>query len=259
MIRDIIRDFIFGVYDSFQIVEFFLLLITNIKILKILSKIFLFNIIVYIIPGIIFYNVYLYFVIYVILKILSVFSSIIHTLYHIDIANIINQLVIIKKKISGIEIISLSITMFIYQFVMYISLHIVNFLFYEKMYYLSIFMNIGILMIYHSFYCFNNLWQCQRKLIKDRIAQYEKLWPYYIGFGLIGTLIYCGTHKMVWFGVYNIYMSYLIIVPFLVSEYQPQEINYPSINMNILIYLTDNLFSVLKCIFLNIYKIISSG
>ena len=214
MIKCIIRDFFYGLCDAFQFIEMILLLFTNTKILKIFCKITLFNIIVYIIPGFLFYDVYLYFMIFLTLKILSMVSSVLHTLYHIDIANIINRLYLI--------------------------------------------INICELTIYHSFYCFNNLWQCERKLIKSRIIQYEKLWPYYMGYGFVAALIYCMTHKMIWVGVYNIYMSYLIMVPFIIQKYQPCENSYPKINMHIFVILTNNFFNIGKYVLVKIYTVISN-
>ena len=98
--------------------------------------------------------------------------------------------------------------------------------------------------------CFNNLWQHKKLSINCRIDMHEKLWPYYIGYGTIATIIYQYAETQYIYGLYNIYMAILISIPFLIEPIYPKkQIQYPSINLKFFSYIMKFVFNITKFLF----------
>lgn len=265
MYNEIIYDFFGGLFNSFKINLFVKELLKNSKLLKLVSKIFFYNFIFYFLPtiflNIIYYifGITLFRIMPVINVIITIISDVFHMLHYIDLINIISKN--ISKNDSNVmpplELVSLSIIMTIYQIVIYLVVEIINITFNQKIWFISSILNFIILTIYHSFYCYNNLWHYKKIEMHHRIIMHEKLWPYYIGYGTIAALIYQNMdHHFIVF-IYNIYLVLIIFLPFFIEPKYPSEKknypNYPSINLKIFSYITSKIFLLSKYL-INIIK-----
>ncbi len=181
------------------------------------------------------------------LILVNIVGSFFHLFNYIDLVNITSRHN--KKsltKISAIDGLSLALTISIYQIVIFGTTHLINMIFHEKIYLLSFLINFVILTIYHSFYYYNNLWHYKKIEIMYRIDMHEKIWPYYIGYGTISTLIYLTGSTMISIATYNIYMIIALSNPFLTEiKYPSTTIKYPAINLYIFGYLTDKLMYII--------------
>lgn len=123
------------------------------------------------------------------------------------------------------------VTMFAYQFSMTVLVTIINsILFYPASYVVNFF----VLLIYHSFYSYNNLWQKKGISVNARIETYECHWAHFFGFGTIPTALYlCNQHV-----VYNLYLFLYISIPFYLPDLD-SKYNYPKINMKIFAYMCE--------------------
>lgn len=199
--------------------------------------------------------------------IVSIFNTLFHLLHFIDLLNIINCYRG-KSKISDnarkrpnpyknysyrtdtvVESISLALTMSIYQFVIYLIILTIDLI--NNRYFLvfQLVIKFIILAIYHSFYCFNNLWQFRQIKMHFRIDMHEKLWPFYIGYGTLISILYLISDKMIVLALYNIYTAILISLPFVTdTRYPSRSMPYPSINLTIFAGIAGRLFQVSQII-----------
>ena len=181
---------------------------------------------------------------------INIFSALFHLLHLRDLISIICTYSPKKLKSTiTFNPISLAITMSMYQLTINLTTSIINLIFYDKFYLLAILLNFIILTVYYSFYCFNNLWQYNKKEMFYRIDMHEKLWPYYCGFGTIATIIYFNVANPYILGLYNMYMCLITTLPFLLTiRYPNADIKYPQINLTIFSYITNSMFIISKSV-----------
>ena len=248
------KDFVQGIMDSVRIDLIAEQIISNNKIKDNFVKICKWNLMLYIFT-------------LVVCDIIEFVTSIsIHAirnyvLYPIDIISVffhfiyiyeIVEVMCFSRKILPLtsvptNVFVISITTSIYGFFVYVSTKIIGYIFSNNLYLISLIIKFLILTYYHSFYSFNNIWKCDYIDLLYRIDIHEKLWPYYIGFGLFPTILYLSTENMYVLSVYNIYTSMSVIIPFLIKEKYPPNIElYPSINLHIFSYFTRFIFGIFK-------------
>jgi hypothetical protein len=133
-----------------------------------------------------------------------------------------------------------------YQIAIYSTNALINFLIYDKNATIAILVNFVILSIYHSFYSFNNKWHHKKINVVHRINMCEKLWPYYIGFGIVPTILYLNSRNLIMMSLYNFYIILSIAIPFLVKEKKAACGNYPKINLVIFSYVLYIIYSFTK-------------
>lgn len=257
MYKQILEDFSKGFINSIRIDYLITRIIENSRLKKLSLKFFKYNLLLYFIPYIFFkiiqslFNYPLMLIFDILLYPINIFSTLFHIFHYIDLMRMIS---IYTSKTSNtttvVDTISLTITMFIYQIVIYFINMLINIIFHDRLYVLAISLNIIILTIYHSFYCFNNLWQYKKIEIFYRIDMHEKLWPYYIGYGFLPTLIYFYVSNPFVLGIYNLYMVLVIALPFLIEPIYPKKVMpYPSINLMIFSYITRIIFSLSRFLY----------
>lgn len=256
MFKNIIQDYLLGIVNSLRLDLLIHPLYHNMKLRKLFYKICKYNFILHFFPLIlvqllesIFHTTLTSFLSLIIYPI-NLFTVFFHILHYMDLVNIV---CIYTKKTSKVldilELLSLAITISIYQIVIYLTTTIIYLIFYDNLYFLAVCTNFIILTIYHSFYCFNNLWQYKHINMSHRIDMHEKLWPYYLGYGTIATIIYTYTRHPYFMGFYNIYMALIIAIPFLTkTKYPTKENLYPKINLTIFSYMTSNAFYITEFI-----------
>ena len=170
---------------------------------------------------------------------LTLISTFIHILYYIDLINA-SCTSVKESKLSQINLISLTIILNLYQTIIYLITRIICFILHEKLYIISFSINFMILLIYHSFYCYNNLWQSKKMMLGNRISMFENQWAYYFGFGVFITILYSNHHPFC-VALYNIYMCFLIIIPFY-TIIKPIPEKYPKIDLSIFSWILGKTF-----------------
>lgn len=252
--QEILEDFGVGIFNSVKINSLFKITMENIKIQRLIYKICMYNFLLHFLPTIIFnaleiitgisFVTFLNIINYPI----GVFSALFHLFHYIElIDNVSNYMPKTSNTINAIDSITLAITMSIYQIIIYLTTTFINFIMHDRLYFLAIFLNFFILTIYHSFYCFNNLWQYRKIDMIYRIDMYEKLWPYYTGYGFFSTILYLYSNNMFVLGTYNIYIAILISLPFLLDrKYPTEKMPYPKINLIIFSNIIGYLFKIIK-------------
>ncbi|AAV50484.1 putative etoposide-induced protein 2.4 [Acanthamoeba castellanii mimivirus] len=237
---NICKDIFCGFFDSVRIDIAIKKLYNDQKLQKKIIKIAKFNTIMYLVPYIITYTVLntfdydLFSIINIVYLFVNVISGLFHLLYFIDLIDIV--CVYTKKlnrPISKLDSIGLAIVSFVYQLSMYIIMELIDMMLYKKLDVVSYLIKFIILTLYHSFCCFNNLWHYKNIDIHHRISLHEKLWAYYLGYGTIASLMYIYSNHPLMIYTYNIYMSILIILPFMIKTKYPKKQAYPSINLKI--------------------------
>lgn len=251
MLYYILSDFINGFFDSLRFNLFFKQILSNIKFRKLFYKLIVYNLFLYVLPLLItdilyqLTNFSLHNILYFLYYPINIFSAIFHVIHFVDLINIISSN---KSKtnqmIPVVDMIALAVTMTIYQLVIYLTTELINFIFHSRIYLIAISLNFFILTIYHSFYYFNNLWQYFRIGMFRRIDIHEKLWPYYMGYGTVITLIYYRINYSYMMAVYNIYSMALLSFPFLFKTKFPHDSLYPKINLTIFSYFIGWIFKI---------------
>ena len=258
MYRDIIIDFFLGVFFSLRFDLFAKIIYTNERLQKLILKIIKYNIILHFAPYVVFcllgwlFDISLMVILDIFAYPINIFSVFFHLLHYMDLMNMVNKYSskTANNREGTMNQLSLTITISIYQLVIFLTTTIINLIFYDRIYLLAIILNLLILSIYHSFYCFNNLWQYKKIKMFHRIDMHEKLWPYYIGYGTIVAILYMYIGNPIILGIYNLYMILIISVPFLMDPIYPgKNISYPSINLTIFSYIIGYIFSFSKKIF----------
>ena len=263
MYKYILVDFIEGFSDSLRLNLLLKPINEDPKLKKLIVKICKYNFLMHFLPIIFFkfigsiLKINLMTILDIINYPLNIFSLFFHLLHYFDLVNMMcTNNAKISKSVSLLDLLSITITMTIYQSVMYITTTLINLVFYERLYLFAILINFFILTIYHSFYCFNNLWQFKKIDMIYRIDIHEKLWPYYIGYGILPTIIYLYSSNSYIFGIYNLYMTLLISLPFLLKiKYPKNNMNYPPINLTIFSYITSFVFMISKKILSMVSKV----
>lgn len=113
--------------------------------------------------------------------------------------------------------------------------------------YLSSICSFPMLVIYHSFYCHNALWQTHGFEVSRRIDIHEKVWPYYMGYGFTGSILFLGSGNHLTMAIYNVYMIILVIIPFYNAPRFPRKnIIYPEIKLSIVSYIIKKGMTIVK-------------
>lgn len=269
MYKYIAQDFLNGILCSLKINLYITALINDNRLCKLTRKILKYNFLMHFLPYILFYvikwqfNLNIMPVLDVLFCPINIFSFLFHLLHYIDLVNIVCVYSLKTSRTgSAIDALSLTITMSIYQLVIYLTTSIINIIFNGRLHLLAVLINFIILTIYHSFYCFNNLWQYKKINMFYRIDMHEKLWPFYVGYGIISTIIYLHLKNPIMLGIYNLYMVLIISIPFMIKVKYPKKENnalYPKINLKIFSHMTGLIFEITKIIIENILKIKSDN
>jgi hypothetical protein len=236
----ILKDYFYGFFYSFNFLSVIKVLIKDNKLRKLLIKIIFYNFLLHVIPYFVFYYIFHHDIPTIIKIILNIASFLFHVIHYMDLLRDISRYcdqIYLQANREIIDIISLGITMSIYGSVICFATEIINIVF--NFYSVKYIINFFLLSIYHSLYCFNGVWQYYQISITTRIDIHERLWPYYLGYGTIATLIYLNTNIYWMYAVYNIYCGIIIMIPFLQKPYLPRKKKYYfSINLSIFSYLT---------------------
>jgi hypothetical protein len=266
MYKHIARDFFCGITNSIRFDLYVKALMNNQRLQKLTFKIIKYNTLMHFLPYILSYLFYRYtglnfmFILDILIYPINIFSILFHLLHYIDLVNMVCIYSSKNFRIDNTENgLTLAITMFIYQLVIYLTTSIISIIFNGRMHMIAILINFTILTIYHSFYCFNNLWQYKKVGMFHRIDMHEKLWPYYVGYGIFTTIIYLHIKNPIMLGIYNLYMVLLISVPFMIKTRYPNSVmSYPKINLKIFSYMTSLTLDVTKFIIRNIFRMSSN-
>lgn len=259
MLKEILNDFYKGLLLSIRIDLFIKSLLNNPKFENIVIKIFYYNFIIYIVPLLVKYFMENLFnstfdTLFFITQFgLSIFSFVFHIIHYTDLVRTVS---INSSKtvntVSLIDTICIAVTMIVYQMVIYLLSIVFSYIFVGNFYFLAVLLNFLLLTIYHSFFCFNNLWNYKKIEISRRIDIVEKMWPLYIAYGTIVTIIYLYSTNNYMKYIYNTYSILIISVPFLYKPIYPtRNMPYPKINLrifsnitNILIYFCNYLLGI---------------
>lgn len=246
MYKTIFNDYIVGLIHSLRIDLVATALYKNNKIRNLAKKICLFNLVLFFVPTLFAF-------------IVRIVSTTFHLLYFMDLVNALSDQMARRKKrtIGIIELLSLAVTMTLYQFFVYLVTLIISFVLYPSFYWFGLCLNFFILTIYHSFYCFNNLWQHYKIGMAHRVDIQEKMWPYYVGFGTVASMIYLyasfGMYPNIFSCVYNVYLFMILCLPFYLPNRFPKRgnVGYFSINLSIFSYMMGMAFRVVKYLRMN--------
>lgn len=244
MYYEILKDYSAGILDSIRINLLVKFIKTNGQMRNCIFKIFKFNFFLHLFPFFVIslleylFNISLVIILNIINYPINIFSIIFHIIHYMELISIICKYSPrMPNDRDTIDTLSLSITMTIYQLVIYFSATIINYIIPDK-YYFNILLTFIILTFYHSFYCFNSLWQYKLIKMSLRIDMHDKLWPYYAGYGTIATIIYHYIDHPIILSIYNTYIIAIILLPFLlVTRYPRTRMVYPSINLSLFSYM----------------------
>lgn len=245
MISAIIRDFLSGLMDSQrwdliakQIYFQPKLQRLSMRIVKTYGTFYLAKIVIQYFHTIACSNMiwtsFLFFITGIALWIMPIFLTGLNLLHYVD---LINQISCVKKtprpkSKSNVAFgcFSAAIIMGFYQMVIFSLVNVVDYGLHERFHVLGLAIKFGVLTIYHSMYCFNNLWQYRDIDLACRVEMHEKFWPYYMGFGSCASLLYMMSYEL----IYDIYFLMLVALPFLTRTKYPHRITlYPAINLKI--------------------------
>lgn len=256
MYFEILKDYFWGIVDSLNIFLFLKKIGTDKKIITSILNIIWFNFFAHMLLEfsalaiMYLFDISIHGLVTVLKYPINLVSALYHLLNYMDLLTMISvKASKNSNKLPFLDVISLPITTLIYQFVIFLTTQIINLVLDDSLHNFAFFCNFIFLSIYHSFYCYNNLWQYLKIDISRRIDMHEKLWPYYIGYGTVATLIYLYSDNQIVLGFYNIYLSFVISLPFLLktrypsshtgaSVYPKKEQRYFAINLSIFSYIT---------------------
>lgn len=250
---EIIQDYLFGLRDSVSVVFLIKPIWNDLSIRKCIWKIMKTNFILHFMPFLLNYWVWYLFdwslpnmIMNLLNYPINFFSIVFHIFHYLDLIGMVCKYSPKRSLTTGtIDMISLALTMSIYQLAIYLSTMLMYYI--VPVFFVYAILNFIILAIYHSFYCFNSLWQHKQISIGHRIDIHEKLWPYYIGYGTIATGLYLYSSHPLVLGIYNIYLMVIIMLPFLLETRYPRtKSSYPKINMAVFSYIMSLVLSIAK-------------
>lgn len=248
MYRHIINDFFLGLCNSIRIDLVAIIIIDNIKLRKLMCKICKYNFLMHLLPFVFgsLFDIYFFHILKIPINIFSMFFHLVHYLDLISIASTYSQKT--YNSSNALDSISLAITMTIYNLMIYFTTMLIDIIFYNNFYIIAMVIKFLILTIYHSFYCFDNLWQHKKIKMVYRVDMHEKLWPYYMGYGTLATVLFIYTPHPAILIIYNLYMMFAITLPFILVEKYPKtkELTYPSINISVFSQLLGIMFKASK-------------
>lgn len=252
MFREIIIDFLLGMRDSLQI--FYLVrFLSNEKYYKSFKKLIFNNIFIFL------YNMIIYrigvneiIIVRIMTYIINTITLLLHSLYYIDIINsLASSLNRVESSrfhnISILDIISGNISLSLYMLLMYMTTDLLKYFLGDQL--IITFINIIIMSIYHSFYSFNNYWNCKKIAYGNRIKMHELLWPYYIGYGFIISILYQFINHYYFVSIYYIYLTCLISIPFKLSVRYPTNQSYGKISLSLFSGFLSIIFNIINYFF----------
>lgn len=254
MYKQIISDFLKGLFDSLRLDYFFNAIKKNDKIDNTARSIFRFNSAIYFLPHIILgllgyiFGVNLTFILYYFIYPLNLMSVFAHIYFY---SNLIGSLTVFAKIESKtfLDLVSFTITMAIYRLVINLTTRLAYIIFNPKLHFIINLMGIFMLTIYHSYNCFNNLWHHKKINLGEMINLCEQSWPYYIGYGIIATLLYLFKYHPVIAGLYNLHIALILSIPFLNKNTYPRKKPvYPKINLSLYSHIMGHLMNFAKMI-----------
>lgn len=233
MIRDILSDYIDGILQSLKIHIFLKLLFTNRNFYNLIIKLLKINLTLHIFPTFVI-NCFIYYFNFNVLKYaiypFLLLNSIFYSLYYNDFLAIIYPDE--RQKCVYVNPIVIAILIICYQLSIYLGIIIVDYLFYNNFYILSIVINIFLLSIYYSFYCYNNIFNYNNISLSTRIKIIENIWPYYLGYGTNISILYYFTDHFYVLVLHNLYLLILLTIV-LIVPFKCSRGNYPSIRLDI--------------------------
>jgi hypothetical protein len=264
MWTSIIHDFLDGLLTSIRFDYVFNRINSDIKLKNIFYKIIRYNAFMHLVP---------YLLIWIIESLLDVKLDILHSgiyltisliaalfqiLHFLDITNIVSVYVKqINYQTSNTHLfdpLSMTLTMSVYQFAIYLMSCFISLIFDKNTFfgYLANVIVFAIYTLYHSFYAFNNLWQHKKIDIYYRIDIFQKLWPYYIGYGTLSSILLMMSGIEYPFNtfIYHSYLLLLVMIPFCMpsikNRYPKKSITYFEIDLSFFSYLTRLLLRIIS-------------
>lgn len=254
MLKTVLNHHIRGIISSVNIFPLYASCMSNSKLSMTIRKIIKFNMTLMVLPYFAFSlcrwcGLNLMMLPWIYYVCISVISGIFHAIHYFD----INQIVSIgiqktDSELSLVDKISIMLTMMIYQFVIYLTTTIIEYLLFDKLYLLMIIIRYIVIVIYHALYCYNNVWQRMNINIERRIDILEKLWPYYFGYASIISIIYFYTSNPIFAALYNILLIVALSNPFLIKVRFPSNRKYFQINLSIFTFILDCIIGSTKII-----------
>lgn len=254
----ILTEILKGLFQSINIIKLSKLTFRNVNLQRNMWKLLKHNSIFYILPGLIMYLIDIsdYYFYYAYIPI-ELFSGFIHMLYYFDISTTINNSITSRPKKDTADPMTNGLTMTLYQITMIILIGIFDIVINFINPNLSIIIKFLLLSIYHAVFAHNNLWQCIGLGISQRIDIYQKMWPYYFGYGIIASCLYLQTNIFLR-GIYNIYVGILISVSLLNKMVLPTtKMQLPEINLKLIEYMMVIIYNTVSYIVENVIKIIN--
>ena len=258
VILTILREIFRGITQSLNIIKLSMLIYKNVNLQKNMFKLFKHNLILYILPAFIMILINIPFnYFYYLYVIIDTFSGFFHLLYYFDISNTIINSIPSKRKIHDTDPMTNGLTMTLYQLTTIITIGIIDFtigLFNVKFSYVIKFF---LLSMYHAIFVHNNLWQNMGLSITVRIDIYQKMWPYYLGYGIIPSILYMQSNILIK-GIYNIYIGILISISMLNRAVLPtSKIVIPKITLKFIEYMMVLIYGTVSYCVVNILNIIN--
>lgn len=260
MFQQILLSILHGFVQSLNVIKLSKLIYRNKNLRQNVIKLIKHNSIFYLLPGLLIYLMGIspdYFS-YIYIPI-EIFSSFIHLLYYFDISNIVNNSIVSRSKKSNSDSsdpITGSITMALYQFTMIVTISINDIFIVYINIYLSYLIKFLLLSMYHAVFSHNNLWQNIGLNITQRIDIYQKMWPYYFGYGIIASMMYIQTNIFIK-GIYNIYIGILISIALLNKMVLPtSKITFPELNLKMIEYIMSIIFNIVSSVAKIVFKLI---
>lgn len=238
MFKEILFDFSNGIITSIRLDIFLYHIITETKIINLIWKLLKFNIGMHLCIPFLLFNIFpIYYanMFYFIVKMISICFNAIHYIEYIR----DNHIYIKTKSNSSFDAIASIIMIFIYQISINSIMYISNHFLYNTILLNGI--NYIIPVIYHSLYCYSNMWQRLHLDIPKQIKIYEIYWPYYFGYGTVSTLLYYYSDIPYIACVYNLYLLVVISIPFMEKQNLKKILptrQYCRINMSIFTYIS---------------------
>lgn len=261
MISEIVLDFLEGIIKSIRVDRLIQTAYLDTKIANLIWKICKYNLLLHLLPLLLVEmveyttGVSLGFLLVLLYYPLTLFSNALHMLYYMDLINNVQHharryqvRTTSSNYTSPVNTISVAATMAIYKFTIYLTSQLITTVLNSKFPLLEYTLSFCILMIYHAICCYNNLWQFQRIKMEFHIDMYEKLWPYYLGYGLISSILYLQSDDWYMLIAYNVYTMLVVALPFLLETrypepgYQP----YPPINLTPFAYFSRLIMYIVK-------------
>jgi hypothetical protein len=269
MYQNIIIHYLKGIKDSMIPSQFFLALLYEPKILGSYLKIIKLNFLMIIVPWIIrimsgfIINYDLSYIWNLLSFLLGIIGGVLNTVNYIELINLVSEKSVNKipqnkskcDESSLVENVIMGLSMTFYQIAIYATIYGINF-FIPNYYLLSMVIKYLMLCVYHSFYCFNNLWQYMKIDMHKRIDIHERVWPYYVSYGNLLTILYLCSNNSLCSFMYGSLTPILISTPFLEKALLPLKYHkYPKINLFIFSYIMNIIVHVSKLILKMIFGV----